>query len=259
MSVINYQEYGDPNGPLLMFVHGGGVSGWMWDKQIRYFTGYHCVVPDLPGHGMSSDDTPFSIQHSAEQLLVLIEQKALGRRVIVVGFSLGSQVIIQMISMKPESIDDAVINSALVKPMRYAVPFLPFFIKLTSPLIKSRRFAKLQAKTLYVGEEWFETYYAESCRMSPDTLVQVLRENMSFAVPDAYHQAKTRILVTVGEQEKTIMKQSARQLVAANHSAEGLYLPKVGHGAPLATPELFNEVLERWLDGQEKLSGRRIE
>ena len=57
-----YIETGEKNAPLMLFLHGGGVSGWMWDKQIQHFTSYHCIVPDLPEHGESKDGTTFSIK-----------------------------------------------------------------------------------------------------------------------------------------------------------------------------------------------------
>lgn len=50
---LYYQEYGDKNASLIVFLHGGGVSNWMWDKQIQYFSHYHCVAIDLPEQGRS--------------------------------------------------------------------------------------------------------------------------------------------------------------------------------------------------------------
>ncbi len=61
----NYMEYGNKEGPLLVFIHGGGVGGWMWDEQTAYFTAYHCLIPTLQGHGDRSDETTFSIRGNA--------------------------------------------------------------------------------------------------------------------------------------------------------------------------------------------------
>lgn len=41
--VLQYKEFGDSSSPLMVFIHGGGVSGWMWDKQIKHFTNFHCL------------------------------------------------------------------------------------------------------------------------------------------------------------------------------------------------------------------------
>ena len=80
---------------------GGGVSGWMWDNQIQSFSHYHCIVPELPGHGESHGDILFSIRDSAERFIEFIEEKVAGKpagcKVILIGFSLGAQVIIQIV------------------------------------------------------------------------------------------------------------------------------------------------------------------
>src|SRR5699024_10253488 len=126
---------------------------WMWDKQIQYFTNYHGVTIDLPEQGKSNHFDHFSIRESAEKIIELIEKIAKDKKVIVIGFSLGAQVAIQMLSMNPNLINNAVINSALVRPNAFGRKMIKPTIKLTFPLISNRFFSKLQAKTLYVGEE----------------------------------------------------------------------------------------------------------
>jgi pimeloyl-ACP methyl ester carboxylesterase len=244
---LHYQEYGDTSASLMLFLHGGGVSSWMWDKQVQYFTHYHCIVPDLPEHGLNNNEVDFSIKGSAEELIKLIEEKARGKRVILIGFSLGSQVIIQLISMKPDLIDFAIINSALVRPISYAKKWIQSSIRLSFPLIKNRCFSKLQAKTLYVSEDYFGKYYKESCQMKPDTLVRVLEENMSFEIPKDFRKATGKMLVTVGEKEKLVMKKSARDIVETNSNCKGVIIPEIGHGIPLAMPDVFNQMIETWI------------
>ena len=64
---LRYQEYGDKSAPLMMFLHGGGVSDWMWDQQILIFTKYHCIVPILPEHGLNHDGTSFFDEKGAQK------------------------------------------------------------------------------------------------------------------------------------------------------------------------------------------------
>ncbi|HLR73880.1 MAG TPA: alpha/beta hydrolase [Virgibacillus sp.] len=248
---LYYREYGDKSAPLIMFLHGGGVSSWMWDQQIQFFSHYHCIVPDLPEHGLNDHKVKFSIYDSAEALIKLIEEKANSKKVIIIGFSLGAQVLIQILSMKPTLIDYAMINSALVRPFPYAKIFIKPSILLSFPLLRYRWFAKLQAKTLYVNEDNFETYYEESSQITSDTLIRVLEENMTFKIPKNFNKAKGKILVTVGEKEKSIMKKSAIDIVSAHSNCTGVVIPHIGHGAPLAIPDFFNHMVERWIREDE--------
>ncbi|WP_445429176.1 alpha/beta fold hydrolase [Bacillus atrophaeus] len=128
---IHVKEYGDKSASLMVFIHGGGVSGWMWEKQISHFQSFH-----------------------------------------------------------------------------------------------------------------FETYYKESCRMSAGTLYRILKENMSFKLPARFSEASADILVTVGEKERGILKTSAREIDNKNANCRSVMIPGTGHGAPLAQPELFNEMVE---------------
>lgn len=76
---LHYQEYGDKSAIFTC----GGVSSWIWE----YFTHYHCIVPDLPEHRLSNYEMNFSIKGSAEEVIKLIEEKASGKKVILIGFS----------------------------------------------------------------------------------------------------------------------------------------------------------------------------
>jgi len=54
---------------------GDGVGGWMWDKQIKHFTNFHCLVPDLLEQGKNRNKDHFSVNFSAEKIIELIEKK----------------------------------------------------------------------------------------------------------------------------------------------------------------------------------------
>jgi len=229
---MQYKEYGHFDGPVMMFLHGGGVGGWMWEQQIQHFSKYHCVVPELVS------DHSFSIEQCAQHLVQLLEEKANGKQVIVIGFSLGAQIAIQMLSIKPSLIHFSIINSALVIPSPTTAWMIRPFLRLSFPLIKNKTFAKLQAKTLYIDDRYFDRYYHDSTKITYDALIQVLQENM-------------HILITVGNQEKKIMKKSAQKLVQSHPNAKGIMLNNIGHGVSLAQPAFFNRFVENWIkEGQ---------
>ncbi|KOP68559.1 alpha/beta hydrolase [Bacillus sp. FJAT-18019] len=233
---------------LIVFLHGGGVSGWMWNHQISYFKDDYCLIPDLPGHGRSPGTPPFSISRTAEVINEMISAKADGREIVVFGFSLGAQILVEMITQQPRLINYAIINSALLRPMPSAYRWIEPSVRMTYPLIRYRWFSGLQAKTLYVDETHFEQYYAESLQMSREMLVSVLQENMSYAVSPAIQETTTKLLITVGEKERGSLKKSAEDLEELCVHADRIVFPGIGHGIPLADPGLFNRVVDHWLD-----------
>src|SRR5699024_4600051 len=103
------------------------------------------------------------------------------------------------------------------------------------------------AKTLYIKKEHFDRYYNENSQMKLDTLIRILEENMSFEIPKNFNKAESKILVTVGEKEKSMIKKSAIGLVSDNPNCTGILIPKVGHGISLMDPDFFNQLLEKWI------------
>lgn len=251
---LHYTESGNTEASLLVFLHGGGVSGWMWKKQIEYFNDYHCLVPDLPGHGLSSC-TDFSIHNCAEEILNLMLTKAQGKKVVLIGFSLGAQVAMEILSMNPEIVDYSIINSALVRPDPLTMKMIQPAIRLTYRLTKNRTFSKLQAKQLYISEEMFETYYKETSNMDMNLLIQVLEENMSFRIPTDFSKSTSKILITVGEKEKKMMRKSLLDIVDNTRNCKGIIIPNVGHGVSLARPDLFNKIVEAWIHDKDLPNG----
>lgn len=83
--------------------------------------------------------------------------------------------------------------------------------------------------------------------MKSGTLIRILEENMSFEIPEGFEKAECKILVTVGEREKAIMKKSAADIVLDNSNCEGIIIPNVGHGISLANPDYFNVIIENWI------------
>lgn len=242
-----YEEYGDKHAPLLVFVHGGGVGGWMWDKQINYFSEYHCIVPTLQGHGDRSDEDTFSIRGNATELIGLIKEKGTGKDIHIVGFSIGAQICLEMIHLAPTLITTAVINSATVFPMKFVNALIAPTIKMTFPFIKNKTFARVQAKQLFMDGEYFDRYYEDSVKMKAATLIEILKENMSYSLPDNLSESTTRILVTVGDKEKGLLLKSAGQIEEKYANCEMLIIPNMGHGFPIANPQLFNETVKEMI------------
>ncbi|WP_078392934.1 alpha/beta fold hydrolase [Shouchella patagoniensis] len=247
MILIYINESGNTDGPLILFLHGGGVSSWMWKNQLAYFEEeYHCLAPDLPGHGKSSDKS-FSIVETAKRLLSLIKEKAQGKEVTVVGFSLGSQIALEMLHQNGSQINRVMFNSGSIKPMPIVRPFIKPLLYSSAPLVKWRSFSKLQAKTLHITEDDFECYFAEAKRMPAALLAETVQESISYELPSRVKEVVCKGLITIGSKENRAIKRSAKVLEERFPHFERFAISDVGHGLPLAEANTFNQLLERLL------------
>ena len=95
----------DKNKPLIIFVHGSGLTHMTWVLQTRYFAfhGYSVLALDLPGHGLSSGKSLKSIEDMADWVSDVID--AVGyKEASLVGHSQGCLVTIECTSRYPDKI-----------------------------------------------------------------------------------------------------------------------------------------------------------
>lgn len=80
------------------------------------------------------------------------------QQVTVIGFSLGAQVLILMLSENSNLIDKAIIISASTKPL--TLPRITARVATWSlPLARNKMFSRMQAKYMYLNDRYFNDYY----------------------------------------------------------------------------------------------------
>ena len=95
----------DKNKPLIIFVHGSGLSHMVWVLQTRYFAfrGYSVLALDLPGHGLSSCESLKTIEEMGNWVGDVIG--AVGcKEASLVGHSQGCLVTMECAAQHPEKI-----------------------------------------------------------------------------------------------------------------------------------------------------------
>lgn len=95
----------DPEGRVVVLVHGAGMNRTVWRYQSRYLAhhGFSVAAVDLPGHGRSAGPVLATIPAMADWLLDLLD--ALGvDTASVVGHSMGTYIALEAASTAPERI-----------------------------------------------------------------------------------------------------------------------------------------------------------
>jgi pimeloyl-ACP methyl ester carboxylesterase len=110
-----FQMYVDDRGedePLLL-LHGGMGIGSDWRHVFPSDpTGYRVIVPDLRGHGRSTNpDRTFTFRQCADDVLALLEHLGLAR-VKAIGMSMGAKTLLHMATRQPTRLDAMVLVSA---------------------------------------------------------------------------------------------------------------------------------------------------
>jgi len=103
---LHYVDWGNPDAPPLVLVHGGRDHCRNWDwvaERLRHK--WHIIAPDLRGHGDSqwSSDGTYSSTSYAYDLAQLIHQLKLAP-VTLVGHSLGGNIVVRYTGIYPQNV-----------------------------------------------------------------------------------------------------------------------------------------------------------
>ena len=223
-----FKEFGAPGKPVALLLHGGGLSWWATEDAIGLIRGnFRGVAPVIDGHGEDGARDFVSIEDSAARLIAYIDAHCEGRARLIAGLSLGAQIVAEALSQRGDIAEYAVIESALVIPIRAVAAVAAPFNRLLYGLVRRRWYARVQAKALLLPDCMFERYYEDSLNMSRNTLINIGVSNGNYALKPAISQTRARVLVIVGEKEVGVMRASARGLSEAIggsrlHVAKGL-------------------------------------
>lgn len=251
-----FKEFGDRSKPIIILIHGGGLSWWSWKRQIEELDrDYFIVTPIIDGHGDAWDTTFISIENSAEQVIQYIKENCNGQVFAICGLSIGAQIVTEILSKENSITENAIIESALVYPLKMSMALTIPMYSIFYGLIKKRWFSKLQAKTLNVPDELFDTYYEESLRMKKESLINMTKSNGNYTIPIALQNTKTKTLIIVGEKELAIMKKSASLIHETIKDSTLKTIEKCGHGEiSLVHPDKYITLMQDFFGKKEKVN-----
>lgn len=243
-----FKEFGNKKLPVIVLLHGGGLSWWSWKNQIEILQNNYCVVtPIIDGHGEDYDTTFISIGDSANKIINYIKTNHNGKVFAICGLSIGAQIVVEILSKDKDITENAVIESALVYPMKYTTALTVPMFNLIYGLIKKRWFAKIQAKSLYVPTSLFETYFQDSSSMTKETLINITRSNGLYSLSDNINKTTAKVLIIAGGKEIHLMKKSAKLINSSIHNSTLKILPKSGHGElSLLHPQEYINILNEF-------------
>lgn len=256
------RECGPDDAPTICFLHGGGISGWMWRPQIEALQDtYHCLIPDLPEHGLSAAVQPFTIPDAASRIAELIRERGHGGHAHVVGLSEGAQIGVQLLGSVPEIIDHAIISSALMHPIPGMGLLGPralalIFRLFAAPFLQADWYVRLNMRYgNALPEQYFKEAHEDTRRMTAASFTHMLLENQRFRMPAGLAQVQVPTLVVAGRHELALVRQSVRELAATLPAARGYFVSfskraAEEHSWNLQRPELFNAAIRAWLSNQ---------
>ena len=244
---MTVMEYGQQNPNVIMLLHGGGLSWWNYREVAQKLAEqYHVVLPVLDGHADS--DGPFiTIEDNAARLISYIDTHFGGQVLAIGGLSLGGQIAVEMLSQRKDICQYALIESALVKPMKLTCALIGPAIGMSYGLIKQKWFAKLQADYLGISKTLFDDYFRDTCKIGKADMIAFLKANSLYTIKSGLAETRAEVKIVAGSREQKSILDSAKLLYGAIPGSQMEILPGLRHGdLSMNQPEQYVRLLEEW-------------
>lgn len=227
---MTIKEFGIENKEIIILLHGGGLSWWNYRDEIELLKNrFRVIVPVLDGHSESDCDFT-SIEDNAASIIDYIDGHFSGKVKMIGGLSLGGQILLEMLSMRSNICDYAMIESVLAIPMPATYKLIEPSMKLSYGLIQKKWFSKLQFKSLKIHDALFDDYFNDTRKITRENYVTFLKDNSAYRASQRLSVCQAKVIIIVGSKERPIMKKSAKIIRDLISNSELVTLGGYFHG-----------------------------
>ena len=227
---MQFREYGKKNAPVILLLHGGGLSWWNYREVAEQLQrDFRVILPILDGHSGSGRDFS-AIEDNAQEIIDFVDEELGGSVLLLAGVSLGSQILLEILSRRSHICRYALVESALVIPSKLTRALVRPTLACSCGLICQRWFAKVQAKYLKIPEVLFEDYFRDTCAISKESMAAFMKANSMYSLKDTLQDCGAEVRVLVGEKEIPSIKRSADRIRQAVPGSKLQILSEMHHG-----------------------------
>lgn len=153
-----------------------------------------------------------------------------------------------MLSQRPDICKFALIESALVKPMKLTNALIAPAFGMSYRLIKQKWFSKLQAAYLGIPKALFSDYYRDTCKITKADMIAFLQSNSSYTLKAELVNTKAKVHIVVGSREQPAIRTSGKMLNRFLPNSTMEILPGFRHGdLSLNHPGQYANILHTWI------------
>jgi len=252
---ISYNEAGDKQNPVIIFIHGFPFDKKMWNAQLEVLGNkFRCIAFDLPGYGRSQKTNDISIESYADLLDSFMHLMQIDKAAIC-GLSMGGYIALRAIVKYPSRFSRLILCDTQCiadtdegRKKRYSTieaiekdglgPFTEGFMK-----------NLFTEKNLQSDESYLQAIKTTMLSASPETVTGTLKALAErIETCSNLSDIKVPVLVICGEEDKiTPVKQS--QFLHENiPGAKIILLPNAAHLSNIEQPGLFNDAVKGFME-----------
>lgn len=214
----------------VLLVHGIGVSSRYYGPLERDLSrDLRVVAPDLPGFGRSTmpDRHPLSVAEHADVLAALVEELGLDRPVVV-GHSMGAQLVTELAIRRPELVGALVLLGPVVDPAAPSIARQGLRLALDF-LREPPRGALLQLREyLRTGVRWY---------------LATARHMVTYRIEERLPLVTVPVVVVRGKQDPVAPSEFVRRLAASHRDGTVEEVPGGAHLVQWSRPDAVRAII----------------
>ncbi len=264
----HYRIDGARDAPLVLLIHGATVPMWEFERIIPHLTaaGFATLCLDLFGHGFSArPDTAYTLELFRRQIVELLEVLELGMPQHLLGHSLGSAIIGDLIAtdeIRPQTtvlaapLVDFQANFPISKLLHLPMLGQALMPALVIPMLKRRRAEKYKAieDGRFVG--FFERQLEEPG--FDRALLSLFQSGTLGCQRAVYAAASARLpdaLIVRGALDHIVTERQVTDMRAILPEAEYTEIPGAGHPFLLTHPAEVAPALIEFMQNADRRTG----
>lgn len=241
---MHFESYGNAADSAIVFLHGANFVH-SFGRQYVLAEDFHLLVPHIMGYGEEAEKV-FECEKAADALLGFV--RGLGKKVTLVGFSLGAQLAVKLTAEHPELFERAVFVSPLL------IKTKPVLDKLEAMNLKQLKSMKKPWLCRLIGlmnglPKKQRLAFVESMqKVSFETQRNMVYNGISLETLTGFSRVKLPMLAIAGAKEPSPMIESVRALGEMNPRCRVEIWPKAAHNIPPLFAKQFNARLKDFMD-----------
>ncbi len=243
IAFITGEPAGPPEAPSVIFLHGSGLAGAFWERQVNALAGGMTTVAiDLPGHGQSDLPALDSVSACAAAVMAFIRACGLSRP-LPCGLSLGGAIALQMLLDYPQELTGGILMGTgarlRVRPEIFDLidGDYPGFVAATGPMAA---YPETASSVLSPVE-------ALTAGCPPAVTAADYRACDRFDVMDRLSEVNLPVLVICGAEDGLTPLKYTDYLVRHIKGAQRCIIPKAGHLVPVEQPAAVNDAIRQFV------------
>lgn len=243
-----YDQYGNPENPIIVFLHGAYFVH-AFGRQYPLADRYCLLVPHLPGYGKEVGRT-----FQAEDVLTELADwiAGLGKKVTLIGMSIGAQLAVQLVTDHEELFERAIfISPWLIKDPQSLEEIYEQNVKQLKSMRK-RWLCHLIGWMNGLPKRERKEFVDQMQEVSEETVKNGIDNGICLETLEDFSKVTLPMVALAGEKEPQVMKDSVQALERLNPHCKAEIWEKAGHNIPPLFAKRLNPLICNFMEEERK-------